>query len=80
MSHTPGSLKFCGACVTQNEEGGIELDGEGKLAEINPTNIESTRRNEQESRLEKAENKKYRSIGGQLCFFGMIVSPPAGHS
>ncbi len=77
VSHTPGSLMFFGATVSQSEDGDIVLTADEKLSEIKPATIGSVRRKDQESALTRMESKAFRSTTGMLCFVGMLISPLA---
>lgn len=73
--HLPGSFRFFGLKVEQDEDGTIMINGDEKLQSIEPCDLSRLRRKNINADLNPFELFSFQSVNGSLGFLGMTVSP-----
>lgn len=73
--HLPGSFRFFGLTVEQEENADIRISAEDKLQDISPYTLTRPRRKSSQEPLTSVELYSFQSVNGSLGFLGMTVSP-----
>lgn len=75
VAHGPGSLRFYGMNIVQNEDMTCSIDANDKLSALEPYPITRLRRRQTEEPLNSVEKSAFMSLNSSLGWLGLAASP-----